>query len=453
MITASHNPKNDNGFKVYWNNGAQIVSPHDKGIQACIEECLEPWETSWDTSVLQMSPLKKDPLPQVMDSYYKYLVAMSYDRQLNANTAIKFTFTPMHGVGEEYVEHAFSVCGFKPFVKVEKQKDPDPDFPTVPFPNPEEGKCALDLAMQAAAEAHSGVILANDPDADRLGVAEKLPNGEWKIFTGNEIGALLGWWLWHCYKHKNPQCDPNDVYMISTAVSSKILAAIAKKEGFHFVETLTGFKWMGNKAEEFMKKGKTVLFAFEEAIGFMCGPRPLDKDGINACIRLAELVAYLEQIEKRSLSEKLLNIYSTYGYHVNRNSYYLTHDPERIKVLFNRLRNFPGSSIGYPERCGTFPIKHVRDLTVGYDSSQVNKKPILPTSKSSQMITFYLENGCVATLRTSGTEPKVKYYAEICTEPDGMDWAALDEIISTVEQHIIEDFMQPSVNGLLPKPV
>ncbi|GAB6032650.1 Phosphoglucomutase-2 [Chamberlinius hualienensis] len=449
MVTASHNPKEDNGYKVYWTNGAQIIEPHDKGIQSSIVENLEPAEHAWDYDSVKSHPLVQDPLSQVMETYFKMLHDEVIYREINETTSIKFTFTPMHGVGYPYMLEAFKSCALPPFFPVKEQIEPDPEFPTVKFPNPEEGKSALDLSFETAKRHGSDVILANDPDADRLAVAELLPSGEWKVFTGNETGALLGWWMWHRFSQQHPDINPDDVYMIASTVSSKMLRAIAKKEGFHFIETLTGFKWMGNKAHELLQNGKTVLFAYEEAIGFMCGVTVLDKDGVNAAVKMAELAAYL-RTKGSTLTQYIGHIYEEYGYHVSRNSYYICYEQPTIVSMFERLRNYNGPNT-YPKECGPFPIKSVRDLTTGFDSSFPDNKAILPFSKSSQMITFTFENGCVATLRTSGTEPKIKYYTELCAQPDKKNWGALDLELETLVKHIVEEFMEPTKNQLIPR--
>ena len=183
------------------------------------------------------------------------------------------------------------------------------------FPNPEEGKSALNLAIKTANENNSTIILANDPDADRLAIAEKLPTGEWKIFNGNEIGALFGWWLWHNFKINNAdklerdQDYAKNVYMLYSTVSSQILKSISEKEGFSCEDTLTGFKWMGNRAHELIKDNKHILFCYEEAIGFLCTKHVLDKDGISAEAIMAEMAVYCHEIEKKTLVEKLNWIY------------------------------------------------------------------------------------------------------------------------------------------------
>jgi phosphoglucomutase/phosphopentomutase len=212
----------------------------------------------------------------------------------------------MHGVGYEYAVEVFKAFNHKPFVPVLEQVQPDPEFPTVKFPNPEEGKSALNLSIETANRNNSRVIIANDPDADRLAVAERLPSGQWKIFTGNELGALFGWWLWFNYKqHNQDSNDYKNVYMLYSTVSSNILNSIAQVEGFNCEDTLTGFKWMGNRSVELMRDSKKVLFAFEEAIGFMCSTNVLDKDGISASAVVAEMAVYLHENEKRTLNEQI----------------------------------------------------------------------------------------------------------------------------------------------------
>ncbi|CAM1315130.1 PGM2 (predicted) [Pycnogonum litorale] len=449
MVTASHNPKQDNGYKVYWSNGAQIISPHDQGIQKNIEDHLAPWDEAWNVDLCKTSKLCKDPLAEINDKYMESLSKLAIDKSLNAECKVKFTFTPVHGVGYSYIQQAFEAFNFPPCIPVKEQIVPDPDFPTVTFPNPEEGKSTLDLSFKTADENDSKVILANDPDSDRLAVAIKLETG-WKVFSGNEIGGLLGWWMWHSFRLKNPDANVSDVYMICSTVSSKILKAIAEKEGFNFIETLTGFKWMGNKSVELIKQGKTVLMAFEEAIGYMCGTRVLDKDGITAAVMVAEMVTHLDK-NKISLYDQLQNVYKMYGYHSSLNSYFLCYCSQTIEKIFARLRNYNGPDT-YPEKLGEFKIESLRDLTTGYDSSTPDNKPLLPSSSASQMITFKFENGCEATLRTSGTEPKIKYYSELCGRIGMDNWAELDETLQKLVSHLVDEWLQPKINDLTPKP-
>ncbi|XP_004564343.1 phosphopentomutase [Maylandia zebra] len=452
MVTASHNPKQDNGYKVYWENGAQIVTPHDKGISKAIVENLEPWPESWNTEEALKSTLLKDPYQDINTEYFKAIQKHCHHREINKKSEVKIVHTSVHGVGHTFVQSAFKAFDLRPPYAVEEQKDPDPEFPTVKYPNPEEGEGVLTLSFALAEKEGASVVLANDPDADRLAIAEKQESGRWRVFSGNELGALLGWWLFRCWREQNSDAAAvKNLYMLSSTVSSKILRAIALKEGFHFEETLTGFKWMGNRARDLLDQDKTVLFAFEEAIGYMCSPSVLDKDGVSAAAIAGEMISFLAT-KKISLSQQLTTIYEEYGYHISKNSYFICHDQEVIRSLFERLRNYGGTKDSYPTECGRFAIDAVRDLTTGYDSNQPDKKAVLPTSSSSQMITFTFSNGGVATMRTSGTEPKIKYYTELCAPPGNSDVPHLKKELDDLVDAIIENFFEPDKNKLQPKP-
>ncbi|XP_076266031.1 phosphoglucomutase 2 [Rhynchophorus ferrugineus] len=454
MVTASHNPKDDNGYKVYDSNGAQIVSPVDKRIQESILKNLEPWETSWNTEILKNNDLVVDPMSEVLDCYLKTIISDAIHPDLvakNRKAAVPFTYTPLHGVGYMPVEKVAQVIGIN-LSCVPEQKDPHPDFPTVKFPNPEEGKSSLDLAFKHAETNGSTVILANDPDADRFAVAEKNKHtGEWKIFTGNELGTLFGWWILTCYRKNHPDRPLNKVYMIASTVSSMILKTMSKMEGFNFVDTLTGFKWIGNKALELEKDGYDVIFCFEEAIGYMCNNQIVDKDGVSALAHFAGLVSLLYD-EGKQIVDKLAELYDTYGFHVSLNSYYFCYDPEKIRTIFGRIRNYGGTN-QYPSGIlnDKYKVVSIRDLTTGYDNSQSDNRAVLPVSCKLEMITFIYDNGLHVTLRTSGTEPKIKYYTELCTSPDIKDKTVVESTLREMVTAICEEYFQPEINGLIPQ--
>ncbi|KAK5618807.1 Glucose 1,6-bisphosphate synthase [Crenichthys baileyi] len=449
MITASHNPKEDNGYKVYWCNGAQIASPHDKEVLRCIEEQLEPWNAScWDEKLVDHSSLRTDPLTQINSCYMDDLTSLCFHRDLNSSCTLKFIHSSFHGVGHDFVQQAFRVFGFAPPIPVPEQKDPDPNFSTVRCPNPEEGESVLELSLLLADRENAQIVLATDPDADRLAVAEQSNGCGWKVFSGNELAALLGWWMFFNWKENHP--DPvatESIYMLATTVSSKILQAFARMEGFQFEETLPGFKWIGNRIHELSKTGKRVIFAFEESIGFLCGSMVPEKDGVSAAVVVAEMAVYL-QTKKLSLNQQLHNIYRTYGYHVSKTSYVTCYDPPTIQRIFGRIRNFDRDA-SYPKECGGVRIVHVRDVTTGYDSSRPDLRSVLPVSRSSQMITFTLQNGVVATLRTSGTEPKIKYYTEFCAAPGESDVSQLEEELRMVTDALLDEFLEPDKNRLI----
>ncbi|VDL92849.1 unnamed protein product, partial [Schistocephalus solidus] len=392
MVTASHNPKDDNGYKVYWENGAQILSPHDKGIAKAIYESLEPQEWSWDYQKVIENPQCLNPMPELEESYVSIQKnTICYTESANKKSDVTFVYTAMHGVGALAAQNIFKKFGFQHMVPVVEQIKPDPEFPTVKFPNPEEGRSALELAVATANKCGAKVILANDPDADRLAVAEKLPTGAWKILNGNELATLLGWWIWTMWRKRNPTKDR-----------------------------------------------------------FMCGTTVLDKDGIGALATVCEMTSHL-YAQNITLVQQLENIFDLYGKHVSNNGYYFCYEPPKIGKMFDRLRKMPQTG-HYPAACGRFKVTGVRDLTVDYDSSYPDKKARLPVSASSQMITFSFDNGVILTLRTSGTEPKIKYYSELCAKPtDKRSAAELEAELAELIAIMVEDFYQPKINGFTAK--
>lgn len=447
MITASHNPKQDNGYKAYWTNGAQILAPHDVEICRLAYEHMEPDAKYWDLSKLHQNPLLQSADP-VIEKYFAEEQCLCRYKPLNEKCPIKFTYSAFHGIGLKYAVRIMKNFGFpdENVIIVKEQANPDPEFPTVPFPNPEEGKAALKLSIETADRNSSTVILANDPDADRFQIAEKQPNGEWRIFTGNEMGALITWWIWKCWRAENPSANASNVYILNSAVSSSITKTVAAKEGFKNDLCLTGFKWMGNKSYELASQGKTVILAWEESIGFMPG-HSLDKDGITAMGIFAELASYLLQKEGSSLNKQLFKLYKEYGFHLMRSSYWILPRQEVMKDIFIKLRK----DQKFPTKIGKYDVKYVRDLTIGYDNEQPDNKPVLPLSTSSDMITFTLANGSLATVRASGTEPKIKYYIELKTEAgkDEKDLSSVLDELSKLEEMVVETLLEPKLNGLI----
>ena len=440
MITASHNPKQDNGYKLYWDNGAQIIPPHDTNICAAISKCTI-LDSAWGENPIEAGAI--DVYDEVFTHYFSSLKQEVKHFALNQASQLKFTYTAMHGVGTAFTVECMKTFGFTEannIVLVKQQVEPDPDFPTVEFPNPEEGESSLNLSMEAASEAGSTIILANDPDADRLAVAERLPDGGWKVFTGNELGALFGWWLCYCYKYGEGEAprDMSNCYLLASTVSSRILHSIAMQEGLHFEDTLTGFKWMGSRSEQLVKEGKTVLFAFEEAIGYMCGTRVFDKDGVTAAGVMAEMATWLQAKEQRTLVEQLEYVYATYGSHISYNSYVISKDSLKTRQMFEQIRN--GGK--YCKRVAGVEVLSIRDLGTGLDTARPDHQALLPLSISSPMITFHLKNCVTLTIRSSGTEPKIKWYSEIISND-----ANAREILVEMVDTAVQELMRPNHFG------
>ncbi|KAF8323198.1 hypothetical protein DL93DRAFT_2049976 [Clavulina sp. PMI_390] len=454
MITASHNPKDDNGYKVYWENAVQIINPHDTGIAAAIERNLVP--RTWDTASVTSSSMCLDVTSEMKAAYFKTLESIGVSMDSNPSCSVKFVNTSMHGVGNAFVESAWKAFGFPPYIPCKVQMNPDPDFPTVKFPNPEEkGEPQSNEAMKEADAAGAQYVLAQDPDADRFTAAQKLPDGTWRQFSGDQIGAILASWSIECYRRRSG--DLNKLAMVASTVSSKMLEAMAAKEGFKFVESLTGFKYIGNAALELIAQGYQVPFAYEEAIGFMLNTGIHDKDGVAASVFFAELVAWLHT-KGSSIAIHLDELYKKYGYFETSNSYFFCSDPSTVDRIFGRLRAWsPGadvSSASYPTSIAGLTITRVRDLTVGHAHDSSNPpsfEPDLPLS-GGHMITFRAEQKgeqadalrIVLTIRTSGTEPKIKYYLEAT----GAHQEQVRNILSAVVNELSESWMEATKNGI-----
>jgi phosphomannomutase len=321
-----------------------------------------------------------------------------------------------------------------PFTSVTAQQEPDSTFSTVPFPNPEE-RGALDLAKECADAHGCNIVLANDPDADRLAVAEKY-NGKWVVFTGDEIGTMLGHWLWQTLG----KTSEKPVSMCVSAVSSNMLATIAQKEGFLVEETLTGFKWIGSRGAE-LAKTHTHLFGYEEAIGFCCGNVLFDKDGISALGVFGELALHVYN-EGKTLAEHMQSLYDTYGEFVCNNGYYFLENPSIAKSIIDEIPIHSLTSVG------PYKVTAVRYLgEPGYDSMQADKLPTLPTDAKSPMLTIRFSNGGVAQFRASGTEPKFKYYIELKGEP-GVSREVVEQDLQDMSAILLEELVQPSKHGL-----
>lgn len=439
MITASHNPARDNGYKVYWSNGCQIIPPHDTGIANAILHNLKP--VSWDTSVVDSpSLLVEGSLGLVREQYFKAIesaVQLEEGSKIEVDPKLRYVYTPMHGVGLRPMTMCMKKLGLaSQMTVVEAQAHPDPDFPTVKFPNPEE-KGALDLAISTADASGISLILASDPDADRLAAAEKVA-GAWHTFTGNELGILLASYLFERY----PKSKPRDkLAMLASTVSSRMLHVLAQKEGFHFTETLTGFKWLGNVARDLEALGYDVVYAYEEALGYMIPQTVHDKDSISAA---AVFLVAASHWSAQGLTpySKLQSLYEHIGFFEDANTYLISPSPAMTTTVFTAIRALGDP---YPSALGTRKIVRWRDLTVGYDSKSTDHVPDLPVDKSAQMITCELDDGSRFTVRGSGTEPKIKLYIECAGKNSEQAKAGANEI----QADLLREWFKPEENGLV----
>ena len=264
---------------------------------------------------------------------------------------------------------------------------------------------SLKLAFLTADNANSSFILANDPDADRLAVAEKLPSGKWYQFNGDQVGAILAVFLLDKYITEETKEDNSKKLFIASNVSSQLVRKIVETEGARYEETLTGFKYMAHKAIDLKSEGFTHVLSYEQSIGYMIGDIVPDKDGISAAAVMAQLYAQQRE-EDKTVMDYLEQIFLKYGFYLQRNGSFTLSDVSKVTAFFDSLRN------PYPSEFGKFKIKSVRDQTLGFDSGQEDKKTLLPATPDHQMLTFIFENECSLTLRISGTECQLKYYSE-----------------------------------------
>jgi phosphomannomutase len=393
MITASHNPPKDNGYKVYWNNGAQIIPPHDAGISKCIQNIsLENVRSHWSDE--SASNIKELP-ESIIEHYLNDVQSL----RIHKNTGAKLVYTPLHGVGTYWVMESLHRAKHDVTIVAEQEK-PDGDFPTVSFPNPEEPG-ALDLAIDTAIKINADAVLANDPDADRVAIA--IPNNEgiYTKLTGDQVGLLLSDYLlrygdWG----ENPM-------VATTIVSSSQLADLAKEWGCSYEETLTGFKWIANKAIIHDKTdGGRFVIGFEEALGYSIGQVARDKDGVSAILIAADLISFAKQ-KGQNLWDLLIDIYRRHGLALSTQKSIKkpgSAGADEIKHMMNNLRSTPPSVIaGSKVICSRDYLNQTSTDATGVKALSLPK---------SNVLAYDLDDGGRVIVRPSGTEPKIKFYLE-----------------------------------------
>jgi phosphomannomutase len=369
MITASHNPPRYNGYKVYWENGAQIVPPVDAAIAAAIEASPGASEVPRAEGSGRVVPALG-----AEESYLDALSSLACAPEVDAGD-LRLAYTALHGCGGKIFFEAMRRRGFSRLHSVPAQAEPDPDFPTLSFPNPEEPG-ALDLLLETAREHDCHLALAHDPDADRLGAAVRRRPGEYVVLNGNEIGVLLAHHLLSRTKAARP-------LVVSTVVSSRMLSRMAKALGVRYQDTLTGFKWIANEAMRIeSREGCRFVFGYEEALGYTVGTLVRDKDGIGAGLVLAEMAASLHG-EKKTLLDALEELRRRHGLFASRQKSITLEGAEgsvTIAEAMKRLRR---------------------------------EKPGAVELDSGNVLLYDLEDGGRIAVRPSGTEPKIKFYLEV----------------------------------------
>ena len=407
MITASHNPPEYNGYKVYWDDGAQIVPPKDKQI---IDEVNAITDFSTIKTMDKKEAVEKGLYVQigkeVDDDFVNTLksLVLNPDVIKKEQDNVTIVYTPLHGAGNVPVQRVLKELGFTHVYVVPEQEKPDGDFPTVSYPNPEDKK-AFKLALELAEKVDADVVLATDPDSDRLGVYSKDENGEYVPYTGNMSAILIA--EYELSQKKEKGLLPTNGAIITTIVSSNMTKDLAKEYGLTMFETLTGFKWIGEKIRQFEENNNnySYQFGFEESYGCLISPHARDKDGISAVMALCEATAYYKS-KGITLWEQMINIYKKYGFY-KEGQVSITlkgaDGAEQIKAMMEKMRKNP------PKKLGSYDVLEVRDYKehtiVKADGTKLETD--LPTSN---VLYYDLNNNSWCCVRPSGTEPKIKFY-------------------------------------------
>ncbi len=408
MITASHNPPKYNGYKVYWDDGSQIVAPRDKDI---ISEVRDVKDFAEIKSISRDEAIEKglfNAIGKEMDDKYigtlKKLV-LNPEIVKEEGKKLKIVYTPLHGTGNTVASRLLNELGFENVYVVPEQAEPDGNFPTVDYPNPEDKK-AFKLALELAKKVDADVVLATDPDADRLGIyAKDAKTGEYMTYTGNMSALLIAEYRISQMQEKN--ILPQDGMFITTIVSSDLAKAIAANYGLECIEVLTGFKNIGaviKKAEE--KKDKTYVFGFEESYGCLIGDYARDKDGISAVMSLCEAAAYYKS-KGLTLWDQMQNIYEKYGHYKEEQVSIVLEGADGAEKIKEMMTNTRNKDI---EKIGAYKVLEFKDVERDYTKNMVTGEEGKTGLPKSNVLYYQLEDNSWCCVRPSGTEPKIKLY-------------------------------------------
>ncbi|GAB6105504.1 phospho-sugar mutase [Blautia glucerasea] len=407
-VTASHNPPEYNGYKVYWEDGAQITPPHDSGIMGEVK-AISDWNTvkTMDKAEAEKAGLYEVIGQNIDDAYMEELKkqVIHHDAIKAEGKNLKIVYTPLHGTGNIPARRILKELGFENVYVVKEQELPDGNFPTVSYPNPEAAE-AFELGLKLAKEIDADLVLATDPDADRLGVRVKDKNGEYHDLTGNMSGCLLANYEIGQRKAVNGSL-PEDGALIKTIVTSNLADAIAKGYGVNLIEVLTGFKFIGQQILGFENSGKgTYLFGFEESYGCLIGTYARDKDAIVATMALCEAAAYYKT-QGKTLWDAMIEMYEQYGYYkddIKSVTLKGIEGLQKIQEIMDTLRQNP------PAEFAGYKVVSVRDYKKD-TITELATGEVRPTGLPNSNVLYYdLTDDAWVCVRPSGTEPKVKFY-------------------------------------------
>lgn len=423
VCTASHNPKEYNGYKAYWNDGSQLVPPHDKNVIAEVDKIASVDDVKWSGGEQNITIIGKE----LDEAYMKMVKSLSvYPEVCEAQNDLKIVYTPIHGSGIVLVPEVLNRFGFTNVTVVEEQSTPDGNFPTVVYPNPEETE-AMSMGLKKAKEIDADILLGTDPDADRVAIGVKNHKGEWVLLNGNQTAMIAFNYMIEARKAKGI-AQPNDM-VVKTIVTTNMIDVIAKANNVACYNVLTGFKWIAERIRELEGKEKYIIGG-EESFGLMIGDQIRDKDGVSAVALACEMAAY-EKNKGRSLFEKLIDLYVQYGF-------YKEHLISITKKGMNGQKEIAEMMEGYRNNT---PATINGSAVVELLDYQLQKGKNLQTGEEwtislpkSNVLQFILADGSKISARPSGTEPKIKFYFSVNTKLNNA--AEFDKVHEQLNQQI-----------------
>ncbi len=402
VLTASHNPKEYNGYKAYWNDGAQMIAPHDVNVITEVNAIQSISEVKFTANPDLIQYIGEE----VDNAYLNKIVELSISKEaIKRQKDLKIVFTPIHGTGITVVPKVLELFGFENVTIVEEQSNPDGNFPTVVYPNPEEAE-ALSIAIKKAQEIDADLVLATDPDADRVGIAIKNDKNEFQLLNGNQTGALLIYYLVNAWKEANKITGKQ--YVVKTIVTTGLIAKIAEKFEVKCYDTLTGFKFIAALIKELEGK-ETFIGGGEESYGYLIGDSVRDKDAVASSAFIAEMVAWAKD-QNKSLYDLLLDMYVEFGFFKEKLISITKKGKsgaEEIKAMMKELRENAPSTIAGSQ------LVTIADYENGIEHDMVNKTQKPLTLPKSDVLQFITADGSIISARPSGTEPKIKFYFSV----------------------------------------
>ena len=431
VITASHNPKEYNGYKVYWDDGAQIVPPHDKEIIEEVNKITDLDTINFDQQEDNIALIERE----IDEKYLRAVQRLSVSPEaIQSQNDLKIVFSSIHGTGVTIVPPCLKAFGFTNVHVVEEQATPDGNFPTVVYPNPEESE-AMKISLEKAKEIDADLVMATDPDADRVGIAVKNDEGEFQLLNGNQTGSLLT--LYMLKKWKENQLLDGKQFIVKTIVTTELISEIAKAYDVACFDTLTGFKYIAMIIRELEGKKKFIVGG-EESYGYLVGDFVRDKDAVSSCAMIAEMTAYAKD-QGKSLFQWLKEMYLEFGFYKEKLIYLVRKGKsgaEEIQAMMKQYRKAPPLSLNGSR------VTQIRDYQNGLEKYMETGEETQLDFPKSNVLQFFTDDGSKISARPSGTEPKIKFYISVRSDLDEIDdfkkvEAALNEKINRIESDLL----------------